>query len=518
MNRRSTFLFLPLMLGCTIVISPLNNQAIAQAVTTTQFKKVVTHGDVYPSYPKLSLKPGDNATLIKRGEYLAKAGDCIACHTNTKAGGKPFAGGLPINTPFGTIYTPNITSDKTEGIGAWTDAQFIKALRHGISPKDEYYYPAFPFYYFNLVSTKDLIAIRAYLNAVPAVAQQNKKDALKFPFNHRFMLFGWRLLYFTHATSGPYKPNKTKSVQWNRGAYLVQGLGHCSMCHTPSHYLFSKKLSMATPVKQYYLTGALTLGSFAPNITGATLSKVPIDAISDVFLKDRLVGGGQVKGPMLEVNHDSLSYLNQHDLRDIALYLQSIKSKSPVLASAGSSKGKQVYETYCVGCHETGAGGAPKYGDAAAWDPILKKGFDKVYHNALHGIGGMPAKGTCVSCTDQQIEDTVHYMVDAVKGKTAAVPMGEPIKPLTVADAKQVFAKNCSSCHAKTAPVQNLPLGNKAAWANTINAGFVDSYMTVTHGLKGHPVCKTCNDAEIKATLKYMFDQASQGSENYRLW
>ena len=158
---------------------------------------VATKHGKYPAYPVIHYKKlsKEQAALIKRGEYLTKLGDCIACHT-THDDKKPFAGGLPIKTPFGTIYTPNITPDKTTGIGTWSLDDFTKAMREGKSPQGYYYYPAFPYLYFNLLTTDDLKAIKAYLDVIPAINQQNKKDDLSFPFNWRFLQLGWRILFF----------------------------------------------------------------------------------------------------------------------------------------------------------------------------------------------------------------------------------------------------------------------------------------------------------------------------------
>jgi mono/diheme cytochrome c family protein len=174
----------------------------------------------------------DDQTLIAKGEYLARAGDCIACHTNP--GGALFAGGRPMVTPFGTLYTSNITPDSTDGIGSWTADQFYGAMHTGRFPDGGLIYPAMPFASYTKVTRADSDAIFAYLRSVPPVDQPNRPNDLRFPFNNRQLILGWRTLFFQQ---GEYVPSPAKSAEWNRGAYLVEGLGHCTMCHSPINAL-----------------------------------------------------------------------------------------------------------------------------------------------------------------------------------------------------------------------------------------------------------------------------------------
>lgn len=488
-----------------IVVNIQKNVAAMQSVTSTSY---------FPDYPALDTK-NKKIDLIKRGEYLAKAGDCIACHTNTLEKGKTFAGGLPMQTPFGTIYSPNITPNKETGIGGWTDKQFIKAVREGIAPDGQYYYPAFPYYYFNKISTDDLLAIKAYLDSIPAVYQENRENTMIFPFNWRFLQLGWRVLFFMSHKTGPYKIVPHQSSQWNRGAYLVQGLGHCGMCHTPSYNLLSESLPLAAPIEKYDLIGAKVQGFLAPNITKGNLGSISDAEVDDVFMKDELIGGGKVEGPMLEVNRDSLHYLTPEDRLAIITYLKTVQSKTP--PKPKGSVGKVIYEGYCSGCHASGAGGAPKYGDANNWDPILSKGMSVIYHNAIHGIGGMPAKGTCISCSDGDIQQAVDYMIESVKGKKAR-PASET-KKLTLVDGKRIYEENCSVCHAvgfKGAPKP----GDKSAWIPIIHRGFLHTYLDVLTGDRGHiprGACPTCTDDELLVAVKYMM-QESATNNDYTLW
>lgn len=474
--------------------------------------------DYFPTYPAVQTT-AEKAEQIKRGEYLAKAGDCIACHTNSPDHGKPFAGGLPMQTPFGTIFSPNITPDKETGIGNWTDADFIKAMREGISPSGHRYYPAFPYLYFNKVTTDDLLAIKAYLDSLPPVHQPNEKNKMVWPFNWRFLQSGWRILFFNPVKTGPYKPNPHESAQWNRGAYLVEGLGHCAMCHTPSYYIFTKQLPLGAPIQKYNLTGAPIQGYLAPNISKSNLANISDEELIKVFTHNQLIGGGTIEGPMLEANQDSLRYLSHDDLLAIATYLKSVESQTPPKPKPGKGgPGQPIYENYCAGCHAAGAGNAPKYGDVSSWAPILAKGINMTYANAINGIGGMPAKGTCLSCTDQEIKQAVDYMVNAVTGKNAkAAP--PPVKKLTMQDGQRIYQQNCAICHATGFKHAPKP-GDMVTWKPIIDQGFLQTYTNVVSGAHGHPprgACVDCSDAELKAAIKYMM-QSSTTTENFNLW
>lgn len=472
----------------------------------------------FPDYPPVNMV-GKDPALVKRGDYLVKAGDCIACHTNSPERGTPFAGGLPMQTPFGIIYTPNITPDKETGIGRWTDDQFIKAMREGISPQGKHYYPAFPYPYFNKVTTEDLKAIKAYLDSIPPIHQQNRANKMVFPFNWRFLQSGWRLLFFNPA--GSYKPDPAQSAEWNRGAYLVEGLGHCAMCHTPSYHIFSEKLSLGAPIRKYNLTGAQVQGYLAPNITHTNLGAISNEEMLQIFMEDRKLGGGNVQGPMLEANHDSLRYLARADLLAISTYLKSVQSKLPPQPQLGESMtGKPIYDSYCSGCHATGAGGAIRVGDAASWGPLLRSGIEKVYAAAISGAGAMPPRGTCTNCSDRDIKNAVDYMISVslYGSKETAVSANRPV-PLSIDDGKHIYDENCSVCHASG--FKNAPKpGDKEAWKPIIDKGFLNAYSNVVEGRKGHPsrgACPQCTDNELLAAVKYMMQQSAT-DKNYHLW
>jgi cytochrome c5 len=289
------------------------------------------------------------------------------------------------------------------------------------------------------------------------------------------------------------------------------------MCHSPSYHIFSDKLSLGAPIRKYTLTGAKIAGYLAPDITKKNLSTVPLEEIINVFTKDTLIGGGKVEGPMLEVNHDSLRYLDRADLEAIALYLKSLQSAAPPKPSG--SVGKVIYESYCVGCHASGGGGAPKYGDGSSWDPVLQKGIEKVYHNAIQGVGGMPAKGTCISCSADDIKQAVNYMVAAVTGPGGKIIRVEKPKKLTAEDGKRMYDKNCSICHASGFKGAPKP-GDKKTWTPILANGFVETYLNVETGRKGHPprgACMECSDDDLIAAVKYMMQQSAT-DRNYNLW
>lgn len=469
----------------------------------------------YPAYPAVNYGTGDTAALIKRGEYLAKAGDCIACHTNTEKKGTPFAGGLGIPTPFGTFYAPNITPDKETGIGNWSDQDFIRAMREGISPKGSYYFPVFPYIYFAKTSTSDLLAIKAYLFSLPPVRQANRRHDVPWPLDWRFLQLGWRVMFFN---TEEYQYDNQHTAVWNRGAYLVQGLGHCGMCHTPTNLL-------GAPNEKYYLTGNFVGGYFAPDITGFGLQGTSVGDIQDVFVKGRMLkGAGKVEGPMAEVDHDSLEYLSPSDLQAMAVYLQSVVSKRPAVAKGpvSSGTGKKIYESHCAVCHGTGAAGAPKIGDDAAWAPRVKQGMDVIFQHAINGLNSMPPKGTCMTCSDEEIKAAAQYLVDSSKpgaGGASATPTVKQPPKLGLDAGKKIYDETCSVCHNQG--LLGAPkIGDKAAWAPRIKENMD---VLFTHAIKGYNrmpakgTCVACTDEEIEAAVIYMVEQ-SKTNGDYSLW
>lgn len=464
-------------------------------------------------YPQIDYGVGAKAEQIKRGEYLAKASDCMACHTK-EGSGKPFAGGLPIKTPFGTIYSPNITFDTETGIGKWSDEDFVQAVREGIAPDGSYYYPVFPFVAFNKMSRQDVLDIKAYLEAVPVVQQKNLPLDMPFPFNVRLSLSFWRFMFFDFH-KGEYKEHIRYSPEWNRGAYLVQGPGHCDLCHSPLNIL-------GAPKREYYLAGGFIEGFSAPNITSYRLKDVPVEKIVAVFQKDQKINGGTVQGPMLQVNHDSLKYLSTEDLTAIGTYLKTVVSKLPPAPNLGTGEkaGKAIYEKYCAGCHNMGSGGAPKFGDGSQWEPLLKLGLNQIYEHAINGVDGMPPKGNCDSCTDDQVKIAVDYILAHSHGKGGgAKEKINPAQSLTsLARGKEVFDRVCSVCH-KDGQLGAPRLGDKTVWKPLLKQNVDVLVGRAINGYKGHPAmgaCYPCSDADVISAVKYMVQEGGTG--DYQLW
>lgn len=371
----------------------------------------------YPDYPPPRIEAGADKAQITRGEYLVQLGDCMACHTDTANKGAPFAGGLRIDTPFGAVFVPNITPDKKTGIGTWSEDDFVTAMREGISPDGHFYYPVFPYNYFNRMSRADVLAIKAYLDRIPAVNKRNQAPQMRWPFNYRWLQLGWRMLYF-YFDRGPYKPEPTKSARWNRGAFIVEGPGHCALCHTELN-LFG------VPKQEYYLAGAFIEDYYAPDITARGLQHLPLSTVADIFKHDAKPTGGALLGPMSEVEHNSLRYLRHADMLAIADYLKSVNSATPPVEGLqtplGRDAGMKLYESTCAVCHATGIAGAPQVKKPHIRQILLDQGRQRLYQTAIKGEGPMPPKGGCTSCSEARIEAAVDYMLSiAANGKPAS--------------------------------------------------------------------------------------------------
>jgi cytochrome c5 len=361
----------------------------------------------YPEYPSARIEAGADKVKIARGEYLVKLADCMACHTDTANQGAPFAGGLRIDTPFGALFVPNITPDKDTGIGSWSEEQFVTAMRQGIRPDGSYYYPVFPYNYFNRMSREDVLAIKAYLDRIPPVKSPDKPAQMEWPFNYRWLQFGWRVLYF-YFNEGQYRPDPKKSGRWNRGAFIVEGPGHCALCHTELNML-------GVPKKKYYLAGAFVQDYYAPNISSQGLQYLPLNTVADIFLHDVKPTGGKLLGPMSDVEHNSLRYLRDEDMLAIAEYLKSVKSASPPVEDLQTplrlDAGRRLYESICAACHNTGIAGAPQVEKQRIRKILRDQGRDHLYQIAVEGEGPMPPKGGCTICSEARVEAAVDYML-----------------------------------------------------------------------------------------------------------
>jgi mono/diheme cytochrome c family protein len=333
---------------------------LAAALALTACKANVNAG------PEPQLSPEQHAALVEKGRYLAAAGDCAACHT--REGGEEFAGGRALDTPFGKIYAPNITSDQKTGIGAWTRADFRRALHHGQGKNGENLYPAFSYPYYARVTAEDADAIYAYMRTVPAVSYDAPKNELGFPFNIRLLLKGWNLLHFR---GGEYKPDKSKSAEWNRGAYLVEGLGHCGACHTPKNIIGGDR-------NYRRLQGGVLEGWYASDLTGNKITGLGNWSEQDIvdFLKTGINTHSSAYGGMAEVVRLSTSKLTDEDLKAMAVYLKSIPDAGNRQVSISPSadvmeKGKALYAVHCPACHLPEGEGVPMTFPALAGNPNL---------------------------------------------------------------------------------------------------------------------------------------------------
>ena len=254
----------------------------------------------------------------ERGAYLVRAGGCVSCHTDAKASGAPFAGGLALKTPFGVFYSPNITPDPQTGIGGWTDRQFLDALKHGRRPDGAPYYPAFPYTTYTRMSDADALAIKAHLASLAPVRRENRPHELRFPFGWRWPVRLWQLLFFD---DGEFREQPARDPQWNRGAYLVEALAHCGECHTPRNALGALQ-------RDLWLAGTRDgpEGEAAPNITPDARTGIGSWSQGDIvtLLKEGVTPEyDNVQGTMAAAVRDGLSHLAEADLEAIAVYLKS---------------------------------------------------------------------------------------------------------------------------------------------------------------------------------------------------
>jgi mono/diheme cytochrome c family protein len=306
---------------------------------------------------------GPNADLIRRGRYLAIAGDCVSCHT--RRGGRPFEGGLGLQTPFGMIYSANLTSDRDHGIGAWTPDQFFRALHDGVAPGGKHLYPALPYPHFTIVSRADTDAILAFLKTVPAVHYLQPANRLPFPIDIRASVIGWDALKFSpHSFRG----NPAMPAQWNRGAYLVEGLAHCGACHTPKDMLGAER-----PDQAY--RGAAIENWLAPDLTGNPRTGLGRWTGGDIvqYLRTGRNVHANAAGLMAEVVAYSTSLLSDSDLTAMATYLKSLPASpslsSPAPEAAAMHAGSAIFFDACTACHLTGG-----RGQAGTFPPLRGSG------------------------------------------------------------------------------------------------------------------------------------------------
>jgi mono/diheme cytochrome c family protein len=350
-------------------------------------------------------------SLIERGQYISRLADCESCHTRT--GGMPFAGGRPISTPFGTVMSTNITPDSDFGIGGWSDEDFYRAVTEGIGRHGEYLYPAMPYTSYTKMMRGDVLAAKAYLFSVKPVHAERLPNHLAFPFNNRWTQVVWRALFFR---PGVYQSDPKHSAQWNRGAYLIEGAGHCGECHSPRNILGGTETSDS-------LAGGKAGEWLAPNISADPRWGIGERSVDDIvtFLKTGSQRAeGVAFGPMAEVIHDSLRYVATADLQAMAVFLKSGPQRTPsvpdpVASSNELQHGQKLYQDNCAKCHREQAlgfpGVVPNLAANAAVTSAQPNNLINVVLNGLHGTGTygtMP--GFAGALSDQDIADIVNYI------------------------------------------------------------------------------------------------------------
>jgi mono/diheme cytochrome c family protein len=362
------------------------------------------------------------------GEYLTRAADCAACHT--KPGNAPFTGGRAIKLPIGTIYTPNITPDKDTGIGDYTDDEWVSALQRGVGHNGKYLYPAMPYNSYTLMSRQDALAIKSYLFRLKPVHNEVPANSLSFPFNQRWSLWFWNQV---NNPGHRFEPDTQKSAGWNRGAYIVQALGHCGQCHTPRNWMQGLK-------QGDQFAGAKQQGWLAYNITSDKTHG--IGGWSDADLRQYLSTGtapnhGPASGPMAEAITDSLRYFTATDIAAIVTYLRDVPpepSGPPALlasakpAAAPDPLGLHVFNDACAGCHLPNGQGrqsawASLVGDHSVGDPagtnmlqILAHGSELRTNDRLvfmHNFTG--------SYTNAELAAAANYLTTTLSGRESQV-------------------------------------------------------------------------------------------------
>ncbi len=367
---------------------------------------------------------------IEKGRYLTIVADCAACHT-LPGSGHELAGGRPVETPFGTLLSPNITPDPQTGIGAWTDDEFVNALTKGTGRNGTRLYPAMPYTYYAKFTRDDALAIRAYLNDIMAVHNPVKSNQLPFPFNMRWILAAWDELFFQPQT---FRPDPHKSAQWNRGAYLAEGPAHCGMCHTPKNFLGADENGRR-------LQGYNLQGWFAPNITNDVRRGIGSWSAEDIvsYLKTGHNKITTTTGLMSETLNLSTSHMRDDDLRAIAVYLkdQPGQTEKPSAAPDHSVMkiGEQIYVDECSGCHKADGSGTPGLFPMLKGSPAVQQTDPTTLLRVV--LRGAEAAGTDIAptapsmpqfswiLTDDQVAAVVTYIRNAWGNSAPAVSAGD---------------------------------------------------------------------------------------------
>lgn len=375
---------------------------------------------------------------LARGRYLAQAADCEACHT--AEGGKSFAGGRPFKTDFGTLYSPNITADVKTGIGTWTDAEFLKAVHQGVNKQGEHLYPAFPYAAYTYLTDADALAIKSYIFSLPAVAQASTPHDLRFPFNQRGLMAIWALLYNPNQR---FEPVADRPAQWNRGAYLVEALGHCGDCHTPRTLLQALNNrdkfggGMAEGWRAYNLSSDPTsgIGSWTPQELLQYLST------------GHSMNRGSAFGPMAQAVHLSFQNLTPSDLTAIITYVRTVPAvtspdlpapkleRASLYPGAGpiederTAAGRHLFAGTCSGCHTwTGANDFVPYATLTGTRAVNDPTATNVALAVLRGASPLPASGAiatmpafATSWNNDQVAEVSNYVIARFGAKPSSI-------------------------------------------------------------------------------------------------
>lgn len=384
----------------------------------------------------------DAADVFARGQYLADAADCLACHT--AEGGEPFAGGRPFNTEFGTIYSPNITPDPATGIGGWSDEDFVRAVHEGVNPDGQWLYPAFPYAAYTYLTTDDVLAIKAYLFSQPPKSNVPPEHSLRFPYNQRWLMSIWSMLYNPNTR---FEPVPDRSASWNRGAYLVEALGHCGECHTPRTPLQSLD-------NRRKFGGGFAEGWRAYNLSSHAASGIGSWSADDLetYLKTgRSENRGSAFGPMAEAVHLSFAKMTDTDVSAIVEYVRSVPpveiSDLPALKTEpadadplqgnvqdANPRGLEIFSGACAGCHGwTGQNDLVPHstfiGSRAVNDPTATN----VALAILRGAGELPAAADAIASmpafgavlNDDDIAAVANYVIARFGASPSAITPDE---------------------------------------------------------------------------------------------
>jgi len=393
----------------------------------------------------------DTGAPASRGEYIARAGDCVACHS--VRGGKAFAGGLKMGTPLGAIYATNITPDKETGIGDYSLADFDKAVRSGIAKDGHHLYPAMPYPSYAKLTDEDVRALYDFfMKEVPPVHQANIASEISWPLNMRWPISLWNVVFVDHS---PYEAKRDHDADWNRGAYLVQGLGHCGACHTPRGLAWDEK--SLDEGSNSYLSGAMLDFWSAPNLRGDVNAGLGRWAKEDIaeFLKTGHNRDGTVFGSMIDVINNSSPYLSDADVNAMAIYLKSLpgvdgsgavfaandETAKALRAGHVDATGAATYVGHCVSCHvDDGKGFAPYLPPLAGNPTVLDRDPSSLINLVLNGANPIVVKGTPdayrmpqfrIILSDSEVADVVTFIRNAWGNH------GAPVTPEEVAEMRK---------------------------------------------------------------------------------